>query len=153
MVESIPACIGRESNRTLKTRERVRFHRDLNSDRWIQSANHYTMEPWAEREWGQASSTRPLYMPVLVLGFLQSFLNWATKLTTACIGKRRQGETHSSSLIYWRGSPPVTRETGVRIPDGEAVPNLFYCFGPGLSRRKLSALAGNRTAHWRQESV
>src|SRR4029434_7073093 len=42
----------------------------------------------------------------------------------------------SSSLVWWRVSPPVTRETGVRIPYGEAVLNLLYCFGPGLRRRK-----------------
>src|SRR4029434_5085843 len=56
----------------------------------------------------------------------------------ACIGKRRQGETHSSSLIYWRVSP---LETGIQFPDGEAVLNLLYCFGPGLSRRKAKKRA------------
>src|SRR4029434_1822961 len=80
-------------------------------------------------------------MTVLVLGFLQSLMNRATKLTTACIGKRRQGETHSSSLIYWRVSPSVTRETGIQFPDGEAVLKLLYCFGPGSSRRKAKRRA------------
>src|SRR4029434_4143389 len=95
-------------------------------------------------------------MPVLVLGFLQSLMNRATKVTTACIGKRRQGETHSSSLIYWRVSPSVKRETGIQFPDGEAVLNLFYCFGPGLSRRKAKRRAicigreSNRTLKTRE---
>src|SRR4029434_7422509 len=47
----------------------------------------------------------------------------------------------SSSLIYWRVSPPVKRETGIQFPDGEAVLNLLYCFGPGLSRRKAKRRA------------
>src|SRR4029434_10582111 len=47
----------------------------------------------------------------------------------------------SSSLVYWRVSPPVKRETGIQFPDGEAVLNLLYCFGPGLSRRKAKRRA------------
>src|SRR4029434_396618 len=95
-------------------------------------------------------------MPVLVLGFLKSLMNRATKLTTACIGKRRQGETHLSSLIYWRVSPPVTLETGIQFPDGEAVLNLLYCFGPDFSRRKAKRRAicigreSNRTLKTRE---
>src|SRR4029434_3891438 len=50
-------------------------------------------------------------------------------------------EMTSSSLIYWRVSPPVTLETGIQFPDGEAVLNLLYCFGPGLSRRKAKRRA------------
>src|SRR4029434_1167580 len=59
-------------------------------------------------------------------------------------GMHRQeppGVTQSSLLIYWRVSPPVKRETGIQFPDGEAVLNLLYCFGPSLSRRKAKRRA------------
>src|SRR4029434_3225150 len=74
-------------------------------------------------------------------GFPPKFSELSNRSDNGMHRQEPPGVTQSSPLVWWRSSPPVTRDTGVRIPDGEAVLNLFYCFGPGLSRRKAKRRA------------
>src|SRR4029434_8803291 len=75
------------------------------------------------------------------VGFPQKFSELSNRSDNGMHRQEPPGVTQSSSLVWWRVYPAVTRDTGGRMPDGEAVLNLFYCFGPGLSRRKAKRRA------------
>src|SRR4029434_9999818 len=69
-------------------------------------------------------------------GFPPKFSELSNRSDNGMHRQEPPGVTQSSSLVWWRVSPPVTRETGVQCPDGERVPDLLSFFGPGLSRGK-----------------
>src|SRR4029434_1548157 len=78
------------------------------------------------------------------VGFPPKFSELSNRSDNGMHRQEPPGVTQSSSLVWWRVSPPVTRDTGRQC--------LTFCIASVLVRAEerprgeLSALAGNRTA-------